>query len=213
MKDWAADHPKAKLMARKRAAILAAAKAVFLESGYEGASMEAIASAANVSIMTLYRHAESKDDLFAAVIASACDPNGEAEQAQHHRLMQLPFAETLAGVGLIAQKRIADPATVSLLRAVMAEVTRFPGLAETAYESFVGHQEQWVAFILAGKDESRHLDDTERRRLAHLFIDRLFGSDMLRVLLGLGGATLVEQQQRAARAGDEVMRQIERALA
>lgn len=213
MKDWAADHPKAKLMARKRAAILTAAKTVFLEFGYEGASMEAIASAANVSIMTLYRHAESKDDLFAAVIAGACDPNGEAEQAEHHRLMQLPLAETLAGVGLIAQQRIADPATVSLLRAVMAEVARFPGLAETAYESFVGHQEQWVAFILAGKHESRHLDDAERQRLAHLFIDRLFGSDILRVLLGLGGATLADQQQRAARARDEVMRQIERALA
>jgi TetR/AcrR family transcriptional repressor of mexJK operon len=213
MKDWAVDHPKAKLMARKRAAILAAAKDIFLASGYEGASMEAIAAAADVSIMTLYRHAESKDDLFAAIIASACDPNGEAEQAEHHRLMRMPLPETLAGVGLVAQQRLADPQTVSLLRAVMAEVARFPGLAETAYQSFVGHQEQWVAFILASKDESRHLDDAERQRLAHLFIDRLFGSDILRVLLGLAGVTPSQQRERAERARDEVMRQIELALA
>lgn len=212
MKDWAVDHPKAKLMARKRTAILAAAKDIFLELGYEGASMEAIAAAADVSIMTLYRHAESKHDLFAAVISGACDPNGEAGQAEHRRLMQLPLAESLIGVGLLAQQRLADPATVSLLRAVMAEVTRFPGLADIAYQSFVGHQEQWVAFILSGRDESRNLGEAERQRLAHLFIDRLFGSDMLRVLLGLGGITSDEQQQRAARARDEVMRQIELSL-
>src|SRR5690349_15571641 len=69
VKDWAPDHPKAKLMARKRAAIVDAAREAFVRDGYGGASMERIAKDAGVSIMTLYRHAEGKDDLFSAVIA------------------------------------------------------------------------------------------------------------------------------------------------
>jgi TetR/AcrR family transcriptional repressor of mexJK operon len=205
MKNWAADHPKAKLMARKRAAILDAAKAMFLEFGYEGASMEAIAASADVSIMTLYRHAESKDDLFAAVIASACDPDDEAERAAFARIMQQPLSELLVTVGLIAQRRLADPETIALMRAVMAEAVRFPKLAETAYAGFVGHHEQWIDHILADKDESKDLSPPARQRLSRLFVDRLFGADMLRVLLGLSGVSDAEQRQRAERARDEVM--------
>ena len=124
MKDWPAEHPKAKLMARKRAQILAAAREAFLRLGYEGSSMEAIAAGADVSIMTLYRHAESKDDLFAAVIASACDPNDPAEQAQFARLMNKPFGEMLVALGMISQHRLAAPETVALMRVVMSETAR-----------------------------------------------------------------------------------------
>lgn len=209
MKDWAVDHPKAKLMARKRAAILAAAKDIFLEQGFEGASMESIAAAADVSIMTLYRHAESKDDLFAAVIASACDPDDEEEQAGFIELMKRPLAEVLVEVGMIAQQRLANPETVALMRAVMAETTRFPQLGETAYSGFVGHLEQFAEVVLAGKPESHDLGMAEHKRLGALFIDRLFGADMLRVLLGLGGVSPAEWRQRAIRARDEVMQQME----
>ena len=62
------------MMERKRARILSAAREAFLRLGYEGPRMEAIAGAAGVSIVTLYRHTHSKDDLFAALVASACDP-------------------------------------------------------------------------------------------------------------------------------------------
>ena len=209
MKDWAADHPKAKLMARKRTAILSAAKDIFLEQGFEGASMESIAAAADVSIMTLYRHAESKDDLFAAVIASACDPNDEEEQAGFIELMKRPLADVMVEVGMIAQARLANPETVALMRAVMAETTRFPQLGETAYSGFVGHLEQFAEVVLAEKPESRDLGTAEHKRLGALFIDRLFGADMLRVLLGLGGVSPADWRQRAIRARDEVMQQME----
>ena len=209
MKDWAADHPKAKLMARKRTAILSAAKDIFLEQGFEGASMESIAAAADVSIMTLYRHAESKDDLFAAVIASACDPSDEEEQAGFIELMKRPLADVMVEVGMIAQARLANPETVALMRAVMAETTRFPQLGETAYSGFVGHLEQFAEVVLAEKPESRDLGTAEHKRLGALFIDRLFGADMLRVLLGLGGVSPADWRQRAIRARDEVMQQME----
>jgi TetR/AcrR family transcriptional repressor of mexJK operon len=209
VKHWPADHPKATLMARKRGQILAAAREAFLRLGYEGASMEAIAEAAGVSIMTLYRHADGKDDLFAAVIASACDPNDEAEREQFETLMKKPLREVLVVLGLVAQKRLADPDTVALMRAVMAETVRFPELGERAYRGFVGHLEEMIAEALLAREESRGRGKAACKRLGILFIDRLFGSDMLRILLGLGGVSSVEQRKRSERAVGEVMAVLE----
>lgn len=205
MKDWPADHPKARLMARKRAQILEAAREAFLRLGYEGSSMEAIAAAANVSIMTLYRHAESKDDLFGAVIAGACDPNDPAEQAEFTRLMQKPFGQVLVELGMIAQRRLAAPETVALMRVVMSETARFPELGDLAYRGFVGNLENMVVTVLSVRVESSGLGTAARKRLASLFMDRLVGADMLRILLGLSGLSQHEQKQRAERARDEIL--------
>jgi TetR/AcrR family transcriptional repressor of mexJK operon len=213
MKNLSADHPKAKLMARKRAQILAAARDAFLRLGYEGASMEAIAAEADVSIMTLYRHAERKDDLFEAVIASACDPSDEAERSRFMNLLGKPLGDLFIGLALIAQERLADPQTVSLMRVVMAETTRFPELGDIAYRGFVGHLEEMVAAALGLRPETASLGKATQRKLAAFFIDRLFGADVLRILLGLKGLTPAEQRQRAERARDEMVGAIEAELA
>src|SRR5258708_17499977 len=73
MRTWTADNPKAALMARKRDVILKAALGAFLEDGYAGSSVNRIAEKAGVSIKTLYRHFDNKDDLFVAVIQTACE--------------------------------------------------------------------------------------------------------------------------------------------
>src|SRR6202011_6067937 len=72
LKKWSDDNPKAALMERKRAAIVAAARQAFLESGYAQASMDRIAESAEVSVKTIYRHFENKDELFSAVMQAAC---------------------------------------------------------------------------------------------------------------------------------------------
>ena len=209
MKDWAPDHPKAKLMARKRNAILAAAREVFLSQGYEGASMEAIAAAADVSIMTLYRHAESKEDLFSAVISLVCDPEHEA---QWEAVMKLPLRDILVVFGMAFQEKLASAETAALLRAVMAETSRFPELAETAYRGFVGHHEKLTEDLLGEKEDSRGLGKAVRRKLGAAFIDRLFGADLLRVLLGLKGVSTAEFRARAERAADETMAALDAAI-
>jgi len=206
MKDWSPDHPKAKLMAGKRAAILAAAKQSFLASGYEGTSMEGIAAAAGVSIMTLYRHAESKDDLFAAVIAMACNPSDEEEEAKWAALMTMPLGDVLAILGSVMQENLTSPETVALMRTVMAEATRFPHLAEMAYTSLIGHMQGFIEMILGEKVPG--LGAPERKRLAELFVDRLMGTDLLRVLLGLGGISQSERRARSERARDAVLERL-----
>src|SRR6266487_2123992 len=52
----------------KRNAIHAAAQGLFLQHGFAGTSMDAIALAANVSKQTLYRYYQNKEALFVAVL-------------------------------------------------------------------------------------------------------------------------------------------------
>jgi AcrR family transcriptional regulator len=52
----------------KRAAILVAAKALFISNAFAGTSMDAIAAAAGVSKLTVYSHFGDKDNLFREVI-------------------------------------------------------------------------------------------------------------------------------------------------
>lgn len=56
----------------KRAAILEAAKRMFVAQGFDGVSMDAIAAEAGVSKLTVYSHFGDKHTLFAEAIASKC---------------------------------------------------------------------------------------------------------------------------------------------
>jgi TetR/AcrR family transcriptional repressor of mexJK operon len=52
----------------KRAAILDAAKALFVQTGFGGTSMDNVAAAAGVSKLTVYSHFGDKDNLFREVV-------------------------------------------------------------------------------------------------------------------------------------------------
>ena len=56
----------------KRASILEAAKRLFLDQGYQGVSMDQIATAAGVSKLTVYSHFGDKETLFSEAIAAKC---------------------------------------------------------------------------------------------------------------------------------------------
>lgn len=208
MRAWSTDHPKAKLMTRKRAAILAAAKASFLENGYAGTSMEAIAKSANVSIMTLYRHARNKDDLFRAVISNACEPADDVERDALDGILAMPMEQALVESALHMQATLIEKDSVALLRVVLAEAPRFPRLAELAYGGFVGRLENAIAWALSRMEKTADLTEEERCRLGSLFVERIVGPELLRALLGLPGPTDADQRLRAERARDDLLREI-----
>ena len=57
----------------KRAAILEAAKQLFSDQGFNGASMDQIAAEAGVSKLTVYSHFGDKEALFTAAVRAKCD--------------------------------------------------------------------------------------------------------------------------------------------
>jgi TetR/AcrR family transcriptional repressor of mexJK operon len=212
VKDWSADNPKAKLMARKRAAIVKAAKDAFLRDGFAGASMEGIAQEAGVSIMTLYRHAEGKDDLFAAVIETACHPEDLEERVRLDDVLQQSLRDILQFVGVMFQERLNGSETTSLLRVVMTEMRRFPHLGEMAYRGLIGSHEQALLDFLADRPETVGLSPAYREKISSRFFDQLIGLDGYRVLLGLRSATEDQVHERAAFAADEMVAAITAAV-
>lgn len=186
MKSWAADHPKAKLMGKKRAAILSAAREAFLSCGYEKASMEAIAAAAGVSIMTLYRHARTKDGLFEAIVSEICAPNAGSEAARAaEAVLAQPLVDILTFIADRFRERMMHPETLGLLRAVMVERTHFPHLGEMAFEGLIASHIRQMETFIASRPEATDAPEERRSELVAAFFDRLMGTDQLKALLGL----------------------------
>ena len=154
-KTWSADNPKAALMDQKRAVIVAAAMDAFLDAGYAEASVNQIAAAAGVSIKTLYRHFDSKDDLFSAVMHAACGdvgrPQGERAQRPRPDWYDAPPSVALPQAGREFLKHVLLPKQVALYRVVMRDAPRFPELGRRYLEEvvappqavFAGYLELW----------------------------------------------------------------------
>jgi TetR/AcrR family transcriptional repressor of mexJK operon len=135
MRTWTPDNPKAGLMARKRDVILKAALAGFLEDGFAGSSVNRIAENAGVSIKTLYRHFDNKDDLFVAVIQTACKANQGAEEPPW---LDLPPLEGLTQAGSEHLAFVLSAEQIALYRVVTGEAQRFPELGQRYQPEVVG---------------------------------------------------------------------------
>lgn len=105
---------------------------MFLDKGYEKTGMEAVAEAAGVGIMTIYRHFENKEALFGAVIDRATpkhtDTREWSEQPPH---IGLPIAAR------IFLRAILEPAELDLYRVVLGEARRFPELGRRYHAVFI----------------------------------------------------------------------------
>jgi AcrR family transcriptional regulator len=118
--------------AELREAFLDAATQSFLEKGYAGTSIEAVARDAGVAKITIYRQFENKEALFHEVIHRAVE---KARTDMHSALRcdktntEERLLELIEGMYLGA----TEPRTLGLLRLVIAEATRFPELAKLVY--------------------------------------------------------------------------------
>ncbi len=137
-KTWSADNPKAALMDRKRAVIVGAAMEAFLDAGYAEASVNQIAADAGVSIKTLYRHFESKDDLFSAVMQAACGNIGGEEPEPPPRWYDEPPSTALALAGEEYLSHALSREQLALYQVVTRDSRRFPEVGRRYQEEVVG---------------------------------------------------------------------------
>jgi AcrR family transcriptional regulator len=117
--------------------ILDAAGRVFLEHGFQGASVDEIAEAASAGKPTIYARFPNKPALFTAVVERLVRRNTS------------PYALSCAGDSIeerldalasIILTRILAPETIGLIRVAVAEARRFPELATSV--SCMGRQRQ-----------------------------------------------------------------------
>jgi TetR/AcrR family transcriptional repressor of mexJK operon len=132
--------------AQKRRAIIEAATAAFLRSGYLGTSMDEIAAAAGVSKQTVYKQFADKNRLFNEIVLGTIDDVGEPFFSE---LGSLEDAEDLeAGLRQIAARLVrvvSDPQLLQLRRLVIGEAERFPELGRAYYERGPGRSAEMLA--------------------------------------------------------------------
>jgi TetR/AcrR family transcriptional repressor of mexJK operon len=121
--------------ARKRRAILDAARALFLRNGYAGTSMDDVAARAAVSKQTVYKHFVDKERLFTAIITGDI---AATEQLTQSLVDALPDTQNLEhDLREFARRHIVEvmqPHLVRMRRILIGEADRFPDLAAAWYE-------------------------------------------------------------------------------
>lgn len=119
-----------RVAARNRAAILDAATDLFLEFGYERASLAKVAEKAGVSKATLFKQFPTKAELFQAMVLGAGDTT-------RPELLAPPAGDFRAGLvslGMAYADLLARPRMTDLIRAVITESARFPELREQIFD-------------------------------------------------------------------------------
>lgn len=114
---------------RSRALILEAARDVFLDGGYQAATVDRVADAAGIAKRTIYNLYSDKDRLFRATILSAIEISDAfaASLAADVRHTE-PSAGHLLAIGRrLAEATLLGPA-LSLRRLLVMESPRFPDL-------------------------------------------------------------------------------------
>ena len=121
--------------ARKRRAIIEAATAAFLDDGYRGTSMDALAAAAGVSKQTVYQHFGDKQRLFRELIADTVQAASDPVYDEVRRLADSGDLEhDLRDLARRLLKLVLQPTMMRLRRLVIAEARQFPELGRTFYE-------------------------------------------------------------------------------
>jgi TetR/AcrR family transcriptional repressor of mexJK operon len=166
---------------RKRAAILAGAKEVFLEQGYGSASMDIISERADVSKRTIYKHFVSKYDLFSAVVRRLCTnvlPPAEEIDAYKDKSIE----ESLHTLAVQFLHEIYHPDQVALFRTIIAEARQFPELGATFYDGPISASEHKIGAYFLYVVRTGELTFERPEIAAAQFLGLLKGDMHLRLL-------------------------------
>lgn len=168
--------------ADRREQILAAATKAFAVSGYAGTSLDGIAAEAGITRVVLYRHFDSKSDLYRELLDRTCDlleghvplPVADVGADTVDGLLAAA-AESSAGFRLLFQHAVREPEfqervlrfRESLSEAAYREVVDLapePALAgwaaQTAPAAVI---EAVIAWLDAGQPDPGHASDRVRR--------------------------------------------------
>ena len=204
MKRWSQDNPKAKLMEQKRAAMVSAARHAFLDGGYSQTSMDAIAGLAGVSVKTIYRHFENKDELFSAVMQAVCRENGgtSGNQSVASMTLRYPWFDDASLNGLSAGGKeyldhVLSEEQLSLYRVVTRDAARFPELGRRYQKEVVSGRTAMIVRYIDHCSQINHLTIKDPQNAGGVFEALLRAGLFEQVLLGL---RICDEKQIAAHA-------------
>ena len=172
---------------RSRAAVVEAARALFLRNGYAGTTMDDIAARAGLTKRTLYNNYADKDALFIRIVT---DVIAYAERFARDLREDLTVGVTAANllttlddVGRRLALGIVRPEVIALRRLLIGEAREFPALARRYYERAPGQVIDALASGFEHLSRAGLLQTSDARRAAAQFAYLVAGEPLDRAVL------------------------------
>ena len=185
----------------KREAILQAARRLFASQAFDLVTMEAVATHAGVSKMTVYSHFHDKDALFETIVAATSD------------FMIGALAEPGAGCGLRDRMVAVGTAFLSVIIGsdVCTMAHTLPGalranreLADRFYAAGPGRVRAALAAMIAEAAEHGELSVDDAQSAADDLVSLWEGNMPAKIAFGLAGLSTPEEVRHRAERGTEV---------
>jgi TetR/AcrR family transcriptional repressor of mexJK operon len=185
------------ISARKRAAVVTAAKESFLARGFAATNLDDVARAAGVSKMTIYSHFDSKENLFTDVLTTVVTERSSRGPALDADVDAPMLRQALTAVAVDIIETVQDPEIVGLRRVLIAEQPRHPAPASAWRRGTVLATVGALADHFAILERRGLLVDVDPTALASQFLWMLIGDPLDAMLLD-PEAEQVSPQVRAA---------------
>ncbi len=192
----------------RRLAIVDAARTIFFEFGFGGASMNAIAARIGGSKTTLWAYFATKDLLFEAVVDDLVERYGSVIEGV--ALDSADVAGTLRHFGLAVLETVTSTEVMALHRLVVAEAERFPALGLSYFRKGPGRALERLARFFADVARGGLLAVEDPDRAAAYFLAMCETGGAQSLLLGLEAPLA---PQRLGKDVDEAVRTFCRAFA
>ena len=167
---------------QRRLAIIAAAAQVFLQSGFDSASMLKIAKNAGVSKQTLYSHFGSKEALFMEAITSTCrkyTPEGLESVAN------MSLEDTLKSIGRSLCELILSEEAIRLESLCIAGANKHAEVSEMYWQAGPEWVRKFLIDCFQTQVDNGHLVIEDTELAARQFTSLLFADKKSKLLLGL----------------------------
>ncbi|EIL97640.1 TetR family transcriptional regulator [Rhodanobacter thiooxydans] len=186
----------------KRAAILSAAKALFIRNAFAGTSMDAIAADAGVSKLTVYSHFGDKDNLFREVIRSRIQDLLPEETYFFDPTADI--RDTLLRVALTHAHLDCNAETVGTFRAILSDCRQGnPRYGKLIWEEGAARTHGLMERLLQQAIDAGQLDIDDVVRASGQFLSLIKGNLMMRQMFGCTDCaeSYAEEIESTARAG------------
>jgi len=177
----------------KRQAILDAAKSLFLTHGYANTSMDAVATLAGVSKLTVYSHFTDKETLFSSAILAKCSE--QLPDLFFELPDGVPIETVLLAIGRGFVALINSEESLNLHRLMVTLGTQDPKLSQIFFEAGPERVVLEMERLLNKIHNTGALRIERAHYAAEHFFCMLKGSPNFRLLYGYGGVLTDEETE------------------
>lgn len=161
-----------------RQTIVEAAYELFVELGFQAATLDKVAQRAKISKLSIYRHFENKEALFSAAMVARCQQFAPQDLFEG---LEGSATEQLMAAGSSLLRTLLSPDVRSVEAMIMADKTNQKSLSKLHYEAGPVHVIAQIEALLRRLHARKVLNVPDPLQSARLFAALFKGSDLLMI--------------------------------